>query len=209
MADLAFFLFAFSSIFAIVNPWSTAAVFMIITKNDSDAKKKAMAKRACIVAFFIMLIFVIGGNLIFNFFSITVESLRIAGGIFVAFIGFKMLNPSSLQKMPPKDQLEEHIKKDDVSIVPLAMPFITGPGTISTVILLTAQNPTISGVSIILFSGIIAIGITYIILINSRYITRYLGVGGTKVLEKLLGLIILTVGVQFILNGIQMFAGHF
>jgi len=209
MADLAFFLFAFSSIFAIVNPWSTAAVFMVITKNDSEKKKKAMAKRACIVAFFIMLIFVISGNLIFNFFNITVESLRIAGGIFVAFIGFKMLSPSSLQKMPPKDQLEEHIKKDDVSIVPLAMPFITGPGTISTVILLTAQNPTISGVSMILFSGIVAIGVTYVVLLNSKYITRYLGVGGTKVLEKLLGLIILTVGVQFILNGIQMFAGHF
>lgn len=206
MSDAAFFVFAFSSLFAIVNPFSTAFVFVTITQNDSEKKKMMMAKKACLTSFFVMVFFVLAGDFVLKFFSITVESLRIAGGIFVAYIGFMMLNHGTLQKGATPEHMKEHIKKPDVSIVPLSIPFISGPGTISTLLLLTSQNHTPSSLTIILLSVLMVIVLTYYILLNAKYLSRYLGSSGTKILEKLMGLIILTVGVQFILSGIALYA---
>jgi len=209
MNDIAFFIMALTSIFAIVNPLSTALIFNTITPGDSDAKKKMMAKKAAFVSLIVLIFFALTGDIVLRFFSITIESLKIAGGIFVAYIGFKMLNPTTIYKNLSPEHIKEHIKKPDVSIVPIAIPLSSGPGAISTVLLLASQNRGPISISIILLSIAIVAILTYIILANAKYISRYLGSSGTKVVEKLMGLIIFAIGVQFVLSGIALYAAGF
>lgn len=158
-----------------------------------------MAKKAAITASIILLAFMVFGSLIFTLFSITIEAFQIAGGLLVAKVGFDMLYHRPRQT---EEEHQEAKKKDDVSLVPLAIPMLSGPGAITATLVWTAQAP--SSLDKIALGGLIVIIsiIAYVILISAHRLKKALGKSGTNVIERLMGLIVLVMGVQFILNAL-------
>jgi multiple antibiotic resistance protein len=207
-SELAFFIAAFSSLFTIVNPFSTTSVFLSITRGDSQKKRDKMIKRASIVAACVLIVFALMGNYILSFFSVTVDAFRIAGGLIVASVGWRMLILKREHLKTPKEKRAAR-QKEDISIVPLAIPMISGPGAITTAIVLAGDASGIRDVFVLLIAVIVVCWLTYFIVKESKLMDDKLGVTGRKVLDRIMGLIVLVVGVQFIINGIVGIARGF
>lgn len=201
LTSLAFFFAALSSVFTIVNPISTATIFVSITKGDTRKKKLQMAKKASITAAIVLIIFAFVGNFILGFFNITVEAFRIAGGILIVRVGLNMLN-SKETELSSEVERKEAIKKDDISIIPLAIPMLSGPGAMTTAIVLMSEAGSIFEVLFLVLAILIVCFMSYLILAEADLIQKYLGENGKKVVEKIMGLIVLVVGIQFIINGV-------
>lgn len=198
----AFFLAAFSSLFTIINPISAAFFFTSITEDDEESKKILMARKASIVSAIILIIFAFGGNIILNFFGITLDAFRIAGGLLVARVGLSMTRAAHKQIKSEKER-QEAIQRDDVSVIPMAIPMLSGPGAMTTVIvLMSTSTDTYSKVAVIL-AILVVCALAYLILAKADWIQKSIGHTGKNVVDKILGLIVMVVGVQFIINGVQ------
>jgi multiple antibiotic resistance protein len=205
-----FFIAAFSALFTIMNPLSTASVFLTITKKDSILKRRLIAKKACIASFIVLIAFALAGNLILSFFGITVDAFRIAGGLLIAKVGFGMLsskNDGTKHIEDEKDAQKEAIEKDDVSLVPLAIPMLSGPGAMTTAIVLMGETGGWLGHNLyLILSLVLAIilvcFVSYIILRQSVAIEKYIGKNEHDAINRIMGLIVLVIGVQFLINGI-------
>lgn len=204
MSEISFFILSLTSLFAIINPLSTAIIFITINQNSTAEWKKSMAKKACFSAAVILILSTFLGYLIFDFFNISLSALEISSGIILLFIGFKMVNPLLKQKEILPEHKKEIIEKEDISLVPLAIPFISGPASIATTVTLSAEGGKFG--ELIVIAAVIVISIlTYVLLLKANTIKRILKDTGTKAVEKIMGLIILALGTQFILNGIYGF----
>jgi multiple antibiotic resistance protein len=194
------FLATLVSLLPIANPVSTAALFLGITSDDSQERKNEQALKSCIYMFFILVTFLLAGTLIMEFFGISIPGLRIAGGLMVAKLGMNMLNPND-EKISKKSEDEAKVKHD-ISFTPLAMPSLSGPGAIAVTIGLASEtNSLLDFVPIIL--GITCLSfICFIALRTSTKIVPFFGVTGMNALNKIMGFLLLCVGVQFILNGV-------
>ena len=201
-----FFLTSFVSLFVIVNPFSATSVFLAISQGDSKAKKKRMVKRAAVFSFIILVVFVLFGSYILNFFSITVDAFRIAGGIIISGIGWKMIK-AEREYLPTKEEKQDATDKEDVSIVPLAVPMLSGPGSITTSIVLASKAASLMELSVLIVAILVICIISYLILVKSDMISEYFGEVGMRVADRLMGLIVLVVGVQFIINGLAGVVG--
>lgn len=200
MVSIAVFLAAFSSLFTIMNPFSTVFIFLTITKGNTKKEKVTIAKKASITAAVVLVVFGIAGSHILSFFGITIDAFRIAGGIVVAAIGLQMLHSGKKEFHSHKER-KEAIDKEDTSIVPLAIPMISGPGSITTTIVLMDDAATPLD-KIFVIAAIMAVAlICYIVLSRASAVQRFLGETGRNVIDKIMGLIVLVVGVQFIING--------
>jgi multiple antibiotic resistance protein len=194
------FLAAFSSLFTIMNPFSTVFIFLTITKGNTKKEKAAIVKKACVTAAVVLVVFGIAGSHILSFFGITIDAFRIAGGIIVAAIGFQMIHTGKREFHSHKER-KEAIDKEDVSVIPLAIPMISGPGAITTTIVLMDDSPMILD-KIFVIGAILAVTlISYIVLSRASTVQKFLGETGRNVINRIMGLIVLVVGVQFIING--------
>ena len=199
--NIAFFLAAFSSLFTIINPFSAATLFLSITRYDSKQKKMAMARKASFTAAIVLIIFALAGNYILNFFGITIDAFRIAGGIIIGSIGLNMIN-AKRENLHTEKEKKEAVTKEDVSIIPLAIPMLSGPGAMITSLVLMREANSFIDSATLIFAIIIVCLLSYFILSRADYIGRYLGETGKHVTERIMGLIVLVVGVQFVINGI-------
>jgi len=198
-----FFIASFVSLFTIMNPFSTATVFHNISSGNTKAEKKFMAKRATVIAAVVLIVFTFLGAYILDFFSVTMEAFRIAGGILVFGVGYKMI--STGKEHFSSDKEEKHaVDKEDVSIIPLAIPMLSGPGAMTTaLVLMNDAGGEIFSVLSIILSILIVCVISYIALINANALDSFLGETGTRVTDKILGLIVLVIGIQFVINGVK------
>ncbi|EAO62339.1 integral membrane protein of the MarC family [Streptococcus agalactiae 18RS21] len=164
------FILAFMAFFAIMNPISNLPAFMALVADDDQKISRRIAAKGVLLAFVIIVIFVLSGHLLFNLFGITLAALKISGGILVGIIGYKMINGIH---SPTNKNLEEH--KDDpmnVAVSPLAMPLLAGPGTIATAMGLSSGG--LSGKLITILAFAILCVIMYVILISANEITKFL-----------------------------------
>ena len=199
--DFTFLWGAFIGLFAIINPFSAALVFLGISSKGTDQKRKDIAKRASIVSAMILIFFMLTGTVLFKFFGITIEAFKIAGGLLVAIVGFHMIYPRP--KLSAVEEMESR-KKEDISIVPLAIPMLSGPGAITTALVWASKaNGIDNKMGLILIPVIIAI-ISFIILYNAKVFKEILGHTGINVIGRLMGLIVLVMGVQFIINALRV-----
>lgn len=201
-ALLEFFLVAIAGIFVIINPLTTAFVFASLTPYAGDAERAQIARRAAVASTLVLFSFALLGSLIFQMFGITMAAFRIAGGIILFGIGMGMLQKSEAPDHDRSDAKPSGAISDDISIVPLAIPFISGPGAITTTMILTSQAPDSRHV-VVVFVAVLATTVScYFAMVNSRYLIRIVGDSGRRVLTKLFGLILAVIAVQFVLNGI-------
>lgn len=185
----------------IINPFSTAPMFLAITEGDTEAERQEQARKAVIYMICILVAFLVGGTMIMKFFGLSLPGLRIAGGILIAGVGMRMLYPRDDAGQTAAERLESR-RKRDVSFTPLAMPSLAGPGAISVTIGLTSMaTGFLDFLSIIVGILLVAL-LVYITLRLSTRLVRVLGVNGLHAMTKIMGFLILCVGVQFIVNGV-------
>jgi len=198
---IGFFALCFTTLFAIVNPLSTAIVYEGLASSFKKKQKLEIVNRAILSAFIIMVIFAVSGMLILNFFNITIDALRIGGGLYLVILALRMLNPEKSQKiLHPNSKIR---KSDDIALVPLAIPLLSGPGTIAAIVVLLSHDPGFINMLTLIAAITVVMIISYFILRLAHDIQRVLRNKGIKTLEKIMGLIILGIGVQFILNGLK------
>lgn len=198
---LTFGLLSFTSFFTLINPLGTMPIFMTMTSELDDKHRAKTALKASIVAFFTILFFAFSGQVLFNFFGISVNSFRIVGGVIFFIMGMDMLQ-ARLNKVKVKEsEVKSYV--NDISITPLAIPMICGPGAITNAIVLMedAQTPTLK---IVLVGAIfLVILVTYIILFSSSRIIKLLGETGNNVMMRLMGLIVMVIAVEFFFSGLK------
>lgn len=186
----------------LINPLASAPTFLAITEGDTHEYRMRQLRMACLYTVGILVSFLIGGTFIIEFFGISIPGLRIAGGLLVAGIGSSMLL-SPLRIGENRDPTHEAARaKRNVSFSPLAMPMMSGPGSIAATIGFTSlASGWTDYVAIILGIIIVAI-ITYVTLRVSESVVRVVGVNSMSALSQVMGFLILCIGVQFIVNGV-------
>jgi len=198
-----FALLVFTSFFTLINPLGTMPIFMTMTATLSKQRRKQTAKKATIIAFLTIVAFAFSGHILFDFFGISVNSFRIVGGVIFFTMGWDMLQArlGHIKHTDDEEQIDAYV--DDVSVTPLAIPMICGPGAITNAIILMQdahkypQKITlIAVIALVLF-------ITYLILIGASKITDKLGVTGNKVMMRLMGLIVMVIAVEFFFSGLK------
>lgn len=177
-------------------------VFLALTDNHTPEHRLKQAGKAALFMVFILSSFLFGGTYIISFFGISLEGIRIAGGLMIMKWAYTLLNPDlGGRKLSLEDQ-EEAMTKPDISFSPLAMPLLSGPGSIAVVLGLASQSTDYSDY-FVLFAAICLAALTaYIVLIVSPGAVRILGKSGMAALTRMMGFITLCIGVQFIINGI-------
>jgi multiple antibiotic resistance protein len=186
----------------LINPLASAPTFLAITEGDSRERRLQQLQHACFYMVAILVSFLIGGTFIMNFFGISIPGLRIAGGLLVAGIGSTMLMGPS-RKPNPQDPAEAEARaKRDISFSPLAMPMLSGPGSIAVTIGFTSlATQWLDYVAIILGIAVVAV-ITYGTLRLSERVVQLIGVNGMNAVSKVMGFLILCIGIQFVVNGV-------
>ena len=191
--DLDFAIVAFSSLFSIINPISTAPIFVAMTEGGIDRHRTAW--RTSITAGITLAIFAAAGGAIFSFFGITVPAFQIAGGILFTLISVQTLvNGKS-------EVSQDENASGDPSVVPLGIPMIAGPGAISTVMVLVGQAQDAFRIFALAVAIFVNIVLTLWILLASPWIVRRMGDTGQRIVAKIMGLITLVIGIQFVING--------
>jgi len=161
-----------------------------------------MAKRATIFAAIVLIVFSLIGSYLLSFFSITLEAFKIAGGIIVGSIGLKMIR-SRREHFKTDKEKKDAIDKEDVSVIPLAIPMLSGPGAMAAAIVLMGQTTGIADILAIIIAIVSVCVLSYIILTRANLIEKRIGETGRKVIDKVMGLIVFVVGIQFIINGVE------
>ena len=185
----------FSTLFSIVNPFGAMPVFLTLTADDRAAERAHTALRACLYMVGILSVAFFGGQYILNFFGINIQHLRIAGGILLMRSAFELLTPGANRDRVGPDALEESKQKDDISFTPLAMPMLSGPGSMAICIGLIRPTYTDKAMTIV---GFVLVALTaFVILVSSLRLTRVLGKPGMAAMARIIGFITLAIGVNF------------
>ncbi len=195
-----FALLSFISMFTMVNPIGVIPVFTAMTSKLSPQESHRVARKASFTALIILLAFALTGQWIFRFFSISVNSLRVAGGVIFFFMGYEMLQARLTRTQFDDETNHEYI--NDISITPLAIPIICGPGAITTAILLMNESKSTIESGIVMVVIFLLITITYILLLGAKQVTRLIGESGNKVMLRLMGLIVMVIAVEFFFSGL-------
>jgi multiple antibiotic resistance protein len=201
---LGFALLSFSSVFILIDPITVTLVYVALTKGVDRTKQREIARDATVYALAILLIFALGGYGILQLFGISLAALRIGGGILLFLIGIEMVYARmSYTKRPAAEKAEDYA--EDISITPLAIPIIAGPGAITTVVVLTGEalGLGLGGVAIVVAAILVVIGVVYYAMLNSHFITGGIREKEFRVVNRVLGLLLLAIGVQFIIDGIK------
>ena len=200
--DLSFIFLSFSSLFALLNPIGIAPIILSLTEDLNIIEYKKLIRKSVLFAIIILLIFAIMGKIIFSFYGITLHAFKIAGGILFLRIGLNMLEAKvSRTKSTPKEA-EEAESNNDIAFSPIGIPLIAGPGAITSVMILSAQTTSFNQKIIFYLNIIITLFITFIILTLAKKLTKKLGTVGLRIIERIMGMILMVIAIQFIIDGI-------
>jgi len=188
----------------IVNPLSAVGLVVSITANLAPEERADQIRRACIYMFFILTAFLVAGGLIMSFFGISIPGLRIAGGMIVSYLGFRMLFPDTAA-ISGQEQAEAR-QKADVSFTPLAMPSLSGPGSIAVVIGMSSQaqesDHAVIGQLLVAIGIAITAVICYAVLKAATRLEKILGRTGMNAMARIMGFLLICIGIQFVINGV-------
>ena len=196
------FLGTFIGLLPIINPLAAVPTFLAITEGDSAERRREQTRKGCLYMVAILVSFLIGGTFIMNFFGISIPGLRIAGGILLTGIGMDMLSSQKVRTSDTDEEREAARKKVDISFSPLAMPMLSGPGSIAVTLGFTSlATDWVDYFAII--GGIISVALlTYLVLRLSGKLVKFIGPVGVNAMTKIMGFLTMSIGVQFVVNGV-------
>jgi len=199
-----FLILSIISIITLINPVGIIPTYLNIIENFDKKDQKEITFKASIVAFILLVLFAIMGTFIFNFFNLTIYAFKIVGGILFFRIGLNMVESRmSRTKSTPQEE-KEAMHKDDITYTPLAIPLIAGPGAITSVMILSENVITVSEKILFISAIAICIIITYIILIASKKMSKMIGTTGIRIIQRVMGIILMAIAVQLIFNGLNL-----
>ena len=203
VALLQFSLIAFTSIFVLVDPVAAVPTFLAMTGDSSRDRRRHMAVRAAWTCFLVLLTFSVAGTFIFRLFGITLAAFKIAGGLLLGSIGFEMLRAKRSATKETPDEASEGTEKEDVGIIPLGIPMLAGPGSISSVMVLMGQNSDWPHAIVVACAIAAAAAVSFAVLAAADRVSSYLHETGIRILTRMMGLLLTAIAVQFVLNGLH------
>ena len=203
------FLVALVALLVIIDPVGTAAVFVGITPRDSEARRRAMAIRASIISVIVLAGFAVVGEFLLRAMGIGLPAFQIAGGLLLFVLAFDMVmqRPSGL-RATESERSEAEASDDDVSVFPLAIPLIAGPGAMTSVVLLRGRaGSDYAELAAVMVALLVALGITLAALLAAGTMTRVIGKTGTHVIGRVLGVVLAALSAQLVIDGIRQSFG--
>jgi len=194
----------FAALFSVMNPFGTVPVFVGLTQECTIKERSKIAFWTSFNVFLILLISFFVGNYLLLFFGISINSLKVAGGLIIVSSGFALLTGEySKHKGMKKKSVKEDIEsRSEISLTPLALPMIAGPGTISLLITYNQEYKDLNNVFIILSSIVLATICIYVILKSAYSIVKILGASGINALSRIIGFIVIAIGIEFIISAV-------
>ncbi len=200
-----YFEFAFlciSTLFSLINPIGIAPIFLTLTERFSVNQQRKIAKKGVLTGFIILVIFAYLGTYIFSLYSISIDAFRIMGGIIFFRSGLKMLESIVPRTRTTPAETEESLEHDDIAISPIGIPIVTGPGAITAAMILAGQTKS-SVEQLILFLAILfVLFVTLIIFYTAPLIFKKIGSSGSRLIQRLMGIILMVIAVQFVIDGV-------
>lgn len=201
METITFFLHAFASIFTIVNPVGGLITFISLTSGLNATERRHIAKRAVTIACVLALIFAVSGELLLRAFGATVDALRVAGGILLFMVAVDMMHARISRESVTAEELRDAAKKEDISVFPIAMPLLTGPGAITTAIVLMRTGRTLDLKIVAIAAMLLTFALSYLIFRSADRVNRLSGITGALVVTRVMGLLLAAIAVNFVAVG--------
>lgn len=203
-ATLGFGLTCFTSLFSIVDPFAAVPIYLALTARDTLARRRTVALRASMTVLGVLSVFSLGGSIIFRFFGITIPAFKIAGGILLFTVALDMLRAKASKTKTSPEETEENVAKEDVGVIPVGIPLLSGPGAIASATVLSERARTMS-TQIALLSAIVVLAlIVWLTLRFADSVARMLGKTGLNLITRIMGLILAATAAQFIVDGVQV-----
>ena len=200
-SETQFFIFCLTTLFTLINPIGITPLLVVMTERFSKDQRINIAKKGSLTAFITLILFAILGSFIFNFFGITIEAFQIMGGILFFRNGLRMLDAKVGRSRTTPAEQEESQESDDIAVSPIGIPLIAGPGAITATMLLSSQTPQLYSYATIGLSISVVLSFVYLILRNGDLLIKVLGTSIMRIIQRLMGLILLVIAVQFVING--------
>ncbi|HEX3160293.1 MAG TPA: MarC family protein [Gemmatimonadaceae bacterium] len=200
---LATALLAFTSLLAIVNPLSAVPIYVALTSDYDEAHRRATLRTAVLTGTLVLITFALLGTFILRFFGITTDAFRIAGGLIFLGIGSDMMAAKPTRVRITTSEEEEAGHRDEVGIIPLGLPTLAGPGAMTTVITLVAQGSSAWDQWGVYLAIVGVMGTAWLVLRVAPMLLLRLGRTGLNIITRVMGLLVMVIGVQFIINGVR------
>lgn len=195
------FLVNLSAVFFVVDPIGVVPIFLAMTGGDSPAKMRSMAFRASLVGGLLLVFFALFGRFVFKVMGVSLDAFRVAGGILLLVTALDMLRARTSETRNTPSETAEGAHKDDVAIVPLAVPLLSGPGSIATVMVLMTNGHGVMSALSVLIGILITFIASYFILRGAIHVQKVLKASGVAILQRVMGLILASIAVQFMAEG--------
>lgn len=206
MSIVPFALSTFFTLLVVVDPPAVIPVFLAITHDQDEASRRNTARRAALVALVVLLAFATVGGVVFSWLGISMPAFRVAGGILLLLLAIDMLRAQPSRQTTTPEEQREGIEKEDVSIFPLAIPMLAGPGATSTVMVQISRTKTLVEFSLVAASIVVVCLLCGLALGAAAFLAKRLGKTGLNVLQRVMGLILAAAAVEFVLDGLVEFA---
>jgi len=206
--DLGFALLAFTSMLAIVNPLGAVPVYVTLTGDYTRERRLATLRAAIVTAVVALFAFAVAGPLILRIFGVTTDAFRITSGVLMLGIGYDMVRAKRGPARITKAEEEEAGNRDEVGVIPLGIPSLAGPGAITTVITLMAEAGSIGRKGVVLATIPLVMLVAWLVLRVAPVVLLRVGRTGVNVLTRLMGLLVMVIGMQFVITGIESVAGR-
>ena len=198
------FVYALVALLVIIDPPGTAALFAALTPTDTDRERAQQATRACLIAFVVLALFGLAGQGLLQTLGISLPALKIAGGVLLFLTAADMVSARRSQRASPEEREAATTTDEDISVFPLAIPLIAGPGAMTTMVLLHARaGGAWTSMAVLLLALVVAIALTLLALLGARYIARLLGPTGSNVVGRVLGVLLAALAAEFALQGVR------
>ena len=201
--NLEFFILCFSSLFALINPIGIVPIYLSITQDYNKRERDKIAIKVILFSFLVLLLFALIGDFIFSFYNITIHGFRIAGGILLLKISFDMIESKRSRSRTTPSEVLEAEEKSDIAYTPLSIPLIAGPGSIASIMILSSEAKNTIDKLTLFATLIIVLIMTFFIFKVSKNLSKNFGKLGLRILQRIMGLILMVISIEFILKGIK------
>lgn len=203
VADAAGAVAVFAGIFAIVNPLGAVPAFLSLTDGYSRAEKRQVIVRAVLTGVGVLVLFGLAGRAIFGFFDLTVPAFRIAGGVLIFTVALDMLHGQPPKTKHSEQEIQDAVERESVGITPLGIPLLSGPGSITTVMILVAGASGPGDYAVVYGSVLLTFVVAFVALLGADRVFARMGRSGLAVLSRLMGILLAAIAVQFVLRGLE------
>lgn len=198
-----YFLLVFMSFFTLINPLGSMPVFLSMASDLKSRERNRTARKAVVVAFFTLLLFAFAGDYIFQLFGISVNSLKVVGGFIFLMVGHDMLEARLGRTKVSDKEKKVNAYVNDISITPLAIPMICGPGAITNAVVLMQEADSPVKIVLLILAIASIMLLTYLIYFGGAKILHFIGETGNKVMMRIMGLIVMVIAVEFLFGGLK------